>query len=121
MKLLITLMLATLTSSTYAQNYHLKATTIESITESGKHYSPFSYTLESGFIRLEKHTLSVNAANRAERVYTLDFEPVETKRGLYFTARFGGRNFECWYNVDDGWLLVQRGAYLNYYYFGKID
>lgn len=121
MKLLFTIMLATLMSSTYAQNYHLKATTQQHITESGKHYSQFSYTVESGFIRLEKHTLSVDAANRAERVYTLDFEPVETKRGLYFTARFEGRNFECWYNVGDGWLLVQRGAYLSYYLIGKID
>lgn len=121
MKLLITIMLATLVSSTYAQNYHLKATTIESITESGKHYSQFTYTLESGFIRLEKHTLSVDAANRAERVYTVSSEPKKTKRGLYFTARFEGREFECWYNVDDGWLLVQRGAWLSYYLIGKID
>jgi hypothetical protein len=139
MKLLLMLsMLATLMSSTYAQTYYLKKQTQRFVNEAGEHYKPFKFIVASGtvtiekyfeyyendeneIVRREKQRLIVNPDRQQPRVYTLNFEPIQTYRGLYFTATYQRRTFECWYNMEchEPYLLIERGNYLNYYHFKK--
>ena len=121
MKTIIIIIAAALWSlQIQAQQYYLKETRQETTTESGTSTQRLNATFEDGYISLEEYTITVRSERRPERVYTLDFEPIETDEGLYFTATFEGREFECWYDLVNGWLLVRRGGYLIYYHFEKV-
>lgn len=120
MKLLLMLsMLAAHMSSTYAQYYTHKNTVYETSDSTGLHYSLEKYSTQSGFISLQNRKLTLYTNGYAKRVYSLNFEPLIHYRGLYFTATFEGRTFECWYNERHGWLLVKRFGVMNYYHFKK--
>lgn len=100
-----------------AQNYYLKETTSVMTTESGKHYSKSVFSYTRGTVSLGERVLCIKQENHEERFYTLDFEPIRTEEGFYFTANFKGRTFEFWYNRECGYLLLKRGAYLSFYHF----
>ena len=103
-------MLAAVMSSTYGQSYYQK----ETPTQEQK------YTYQSGVVSLGERQLSINPNHQEERIYYIDFEPVETVDGLYFTATFEGREFEFWYNLELGYLKTKRGSWVCYYWFNWV-
>ena len=104
-------MIAALVSlSIQAQSYYQK--------EAPSHEQ--KYTYQSGIISLGERQLSINPSHQEERIYYIDFEPVETPEGLYFTATFDGREFEFWYNLDLGYLKTKRGSWVCYYWFNWV-
>ncbi len=117
MKAILIIIAALLSPQLNAQNYYLKETTSVRITESGKHYSKSVFSYVRGTVSLGERLLYIKQENHEERIYTLNFEPLRTEEGFYFTANFKGRTSEFWYNRECGYLLLKRGAYLSYYHF----
>lgn len=117
--IILTMLTAFVSLTSYAQKYTHKIIVLETSDSTGLHYSAEQYSTQSGSVRLTSRELTIYTNGHAKRVYKLNFEPVMHFRGLYFVAMFEGRLFECWYNDRQGWLLVKRFGYMNYYHFKK--
>lgn len=120
MKLLLILIMYSTTlmsSSCYAQTFTHKTIVHETSDSTGLHYSPPYWIAKGGYIELKERKLTIHTNGQEPRTYKLEFEPLQHYRGLYFSATFRGRSFECW--INERWLLVKRYGYMNYYHFKK--